>query len=368
MTISLMLFLLFFITAIQATIPYLLKKTIAFGVTIPQNKIDIPILATYKKFYLVVIGGLGTFLTIGFSIWAMINHRTEEKMMIYGLALQFTVLLFSMALYFVLHAKLTHLKQKEKWGQDLKEVRTVDIAIRAADEMLPSFIYLVPCLIPIGLIIYTIIQYPLLPDLIPTHWGIDGKPDAFTNKTVFSAISLPLILLVLQGMMLAINEFTKKSGIKINAVNKKRSRAQQLLFRKYTSWFLFITTLLSTILLSFLQLTIIHDHLGNATLRLTIPFGFLFILLLLTITYAVKVGQSGARLKINVTDEEMEGITNYDDDTFWKAGLFYVNKDDPSVFVEKRFGIGWTLNYGNPFGYLILFIPLVIIIVITLFL
>jgi uncharacterized membrane protein len=48
-------------------------------------------------------------------------------------------------------------------------------------------------------------------------------------------------------------------------------------------------------------------------------------------------------------------------DECWKLGLFYVNRNDPALFVEKRFGIGWTVNFGNPralyfFGGLLLFI------------
>lgn len=30
----------------------------------------------------------------------------------------------------------------------------------------------------------------------------------------------------------------------------------------------------------------------------------------------------------------------------WK-GLFYSNSDDPALFVPKRHGIGYTLNFGN---------------------
>ena len=27
--------------------------------------------------------------------------------------------------------------------------------------------------------------------------------------------------------------------------------------------------------------------------------------------------------------------------------MFYVNKEDPSILVEHRFGLGYTLNFGN---------------------
>jgi uncharacterized membrane protein len=36
-----------------------------------------------------------------------------------------------------------------------------------------------------------------------------------------------------------------------------------------------------------------------------------------------------------------------DDDRYWKAGFFYINRNDPSVFVPKRFGVGWTVNLGS---------------------
>lgn len=41
-------------------------------------------------------------------------------------------------------------------------------------------------------------------------------------------------------------------------------------------------------------------------------------------------------------------------DTCWKLGIFYVNPADPSVFVAKRFGIGYTVNFGNRWTWAIL--------------
>ncbi len=46
--------------------------------------------------------------------------------------------------------------------------------------------------------------------------------------------------------------------------------------------------------------------------------------------------------------------TDRDDDRFWKAGLLYVNRDDPAVMVGSRFGAGWTFNVGNPTAWLII--------------
>jgi uncharacterized membrane protein len=39
-----------------------------------------------------------------------------------------------------------------------------------------------------------------------------------------------------------------------------------------------------------------------------------------------------------------------DDDRYRYAGLFYNNPDDPAVFVPRRIGFGWSVNFGHPLG------------------
>jgi len=34
-------------------------------------------------------------------------------------------------------------------------------------------------------------------------------------------------------------------------------------------------------------------------------------------------------------------------DECWKLGMFYFNPADPAIFVEQRFGIGYTVNFAN---------------------
>ena len=44
-------------------------------------------------------------------------------------------------------------------------------------------------------------------------------------------------------------------------------------------------------------------------------------------------------------------------------GIIYWNPDDKRIFVKKRWGIGWTINFGNPVGVLVL---VAIVVVVTL--
>ncbi|MEE4330124.1 MAG: DUF5808 domain-containing protein [Wenzhouxiangella sp.] len=41
-------------------------------------------------------------------------------------------------------------------------------------------------------------------------------------------------------------------------------------------------------------------------------------------------------------------------DGAWKLGMIYFNPDDPALWLEKRFGVGYTLNFGRPMAWVIL--------------
>lgn len=41
-------------------------------------------------------------------------------------------------------------------------------------------------------------------------------------------------------------------------------------------------------------------------------------------------------------------------DEEWKGGVFYSNPRDRALLVPKRFGIGYTLNFGNPWAWALL--------------
>jgi len=42
------------------------------------------------------------------------------------------------------------------------------------------------------------------------------------------------------------------------------------------------------------------------------------------------------------------------DKKYWKLGFFYVNKEDKSLFVPKRFGLGTTFNLAHPISFVII--------------
>jgi uncharacterized membrane protein len=157
-------------------------------------------------------------------------------------------------------------------------------------------------------------------------------------------------------MMLFFNRALKQSGAKIRIRDKKRSKEQQLAFRKYSSWLLFIVTISMTVLMSYLQISIIEPTVMSLDVTMAFTIGFLVIILGSVLYYTIKVGQSGTMIpvKVDYQDGKNDEYIDVDDDRYWKLGLFYFNKDDPSIMVEKRFGIGWTINMGHIMSWVLL--------------
>ncbi|WP_300386247.1 DUF5808 domain-containing protein, partial [Clostridium sp.] len=56
----------------------------------------------------------------------------------------------------------------------------------------------------------------------------------------------------------------------------------------------------------------------------------------------IAIGQGGR----NLSKEENDNLYKNDDQK-WILGMFYFNKNDPAFMIEKRVGVGYTLNFAN---------------------
>ena len=80
--------------------------------------------------------------------------------------------------------------------------------------------------------------------------------------------------------------------------------------------------------------------------------GLLFLLILVVLLASIIIlfwHPQRSRTSTSIsTDRERTPFVFRDDERYWYAGYFYNNPDDPALFVPKRYGLGWTLNFGHP--------------------
>ena len=56
----------------------------------------------------------------------------------------------------------------------------------------------------------------------------------------------------------------------------------------------------------------------------------------------------------------------HNDPDNWKLGLFYFNPKDKRIFPPKKFaGLGWTINFANPYSVFAFLLLLLLVIVVT---
>jgi uncharacterized membrane protein len=139
----------------------------------------------------------------------------------------------------------------------------------------------------------------------------------------------------------------------------------QLRFRAAMTRFLSGVAILTTAMMMLLSVGAVRVSVGQAAALPSLALWPMMGLLLLyaiggVVCLMVHYGQGGARLEREAAQAPLtDGLA---DNSRWVLGVFYVNRDDPSVFVEKRFGLGYTINFGNPraVGLLVLFFTAVL--------
>lgn len=336
--------ILIFIMGIM--MPNLTRKNIIFGVLIPQDKIESEEINGFKRNYLnkyVLCCGLYLLL------YAFVIVIYPKQFLIVGGV--FVYIFISSAIYFLTFKKLKDLKSRNKWTDGKKEVVYLETSFRSSskENMLVSPLWFV---IPIVIIILNIIciyrQYDVLPMRIATHWGANGEVNGWIKKSYLSLMSMPLIQLFVIGVMFVAYKSIGWSKQQISVADPELSKEQNRLFRrKWSGAMVFITIMISLLFtLTNLKIIGLFNISSNSMLGLSMVISP--IIIIIVIVLAIRTGQGGSRIRIK---RETTSVNNYierDNDSMWKLGMFYYNPKDPSIFVEKRFGIGFTINFGNP--------------------
>lgn len=106
---------------------------------------------------------------------------------------------------------------------------------------------------------------------------------------------------------------------------------------------------------------------GETSMHVSVPALLVICGMLIAIILVLIWHPQRSQTKVRVrADRRPTPVIFRDDDRYWYGGLFYNNPDDPAILVPKRYGLGWTLNFGHPQSKLlltgILLLPLVMLI------
>lgn len=339
---------------------------IIFGVRVPKeyekDEEIIKLEKEYKKNYLIFI--LPLIIIINLLVFI------SSRIWVYFILI-FSLIVITNIPIFIYWKKTMKLKEEKGWKNLGKNVVLVDTSIRKPkvredDVVIKTRHFLVLLIIPVITVIATLIAYKNVPNPFPIHYNAEGLADGFVNKEGFKGffylVLFPVLIQVGMIVFLAtLNKFAINSKVEINSGTLEEIKNQRKVFKRVNSILLFIIALEISLMFAFVQFCTIYSWNINLVNIIGLPIILITVIIFLIISY--KIGQGGKNLKFSKEKEEIYR----DDDKNWILGNFYYNKNDPSIFVEKRIGVGWDINLGNPIGALLMIVPFVLIIFLIIY-
>ncbi|CAI6082992.1 DUF1648 domain-containing protein [Cohnella sp. JJ-181] len=251
------------------------------------------------------------------------------------------------------------LKQAGNWNAEKPSKIVIDLLFRQRQRLVGNGWFLVHLAIVAAGVLSAVLHWDAIPDPVPTHFGISGEADDYSSKGFGSVFALNFVQLAMVAVFLLVNLSIRQARQQLDPARPEASRENQLRFRKANSVFVYAISLFVVVMLGLGQSVTLYGWpatrlspamLGLPALLIVAVFGFVW--------YVARQG---------LDDTAGSGARIQEDEVWRGGGWFYYNKADPSLMVEKRYGIGWTINFAHPLGIAIfagmLLVPIAIVIV-----
>ncbi|WP_301244813.1 DUF1648 domain-containing protein [Paenibacillus vandeheii] len=238
----------------------------------------------------------------------------------------------------------------------------IDTTFRQNKLTYSNYWFLIHIAIIVAIAIISIVNYEALPNIIPIKYDLQGNVTSSVPKTYLSVLAINLVQLGIIALMMLVNWSIKTSKQQLTTSDPAQFAAKNIQFRRKWSLFTIITGLLLTILFAFIQ---INMFVPNLVLLTAISFIFPVVIVLGAVMLSLTGRQGGGEIRSHQKDRERSKEQPVNDDDYWKLGFIYFNANDPSFTVEKRYGIGWTINFARPLSW-VLFLVLIAIVVISI--
>lgn len=352
-----------FITAIT---PLITRKIEAFGVTVQEGTKEQPFLKGLIKRYIWLCSALGLILMVTMLL-LLLNVSGEPQVVSVVLTHYMGYLLISFIIYYVNHRKVKEWKQQQAWNHELMNSHKVMVQTAFhSRKTTVSMLWFIPHLVLVGItVLVSVINYDKFPELIPVQYDLSGEVTRTVEKSMSSVMWLSWLAAAVTIVFIFSTYMIGKAKQLVESRDPEGSLERNIRFRYSWSVYMVVVGFLTAALMCIIQLSPIYDVLNSSVGSIII--GFVVIVLIGSIALSLFTGQGGSRIKLKA-DNQKQAEPVADHDKYWKAGIFYFNPKDPSLFVEKRFGIGWTLNLGNPLGWLIFIGILAIVLIPSFFL
>lgn len=341
-----------------AFMPYLTRETVSFGISISEeNYRSVPVRRLRKLYASIslILYSLLYILCLTAIYSSGLEGDLEENIwvVIYIIA----TILLSTGLFLFFHFKMKKLKDQFTGAGKTKSIMTVDTKYRQNKLSVSNLWFLLHAALIAVSATLVLANYDRIPEQVALKFDFQGNIVESAAKSYWTVLSPNLMQILMLLMFVFINWSIQNSKQQTYAGDPERSIRQSSIFRHRWSHFSLLSSFMIISLFSFVQLNMVEPEHSNLVLFVSLLIPVFVVLFAIVLSFFT--GQGGSRIKRPETGSSVPPV---EDDHLWKLGMFYYNPSDPSIFVEKRSGIGWTINHAHPAGLSILGIILVFVI------
>jgi uncharacterized membrane protein len=347
--------------ALLCVMPAITKPTIQFGVRVPAGHVGADVIRGQRRAYYWRTAAIGACCTAaalllrGAGSWWL-----PRIILVLEVAADIGCLLLA-------RKKITAVKHAEHWFAGLRQTVVADTSWRADPPRFPRR-WLLPALAVVAAtVVIGVVRYPGLPGRLGA--GLASGSGRAVPKSLVSAFAVVAGQLYVTALWTGLLLLVYRARPDIEAADPAGSASRYRRFLAMVSRAMLALVALAdlSLMLAALQKWQVYRLSGAASVLPLLPF---VLGLLIGAAVVLRTGQAGFRLPAGAgSGDRRRGAsralgapraasealgTDRDDDRFWKAGLLYVNRDDPALLVGARFGPSWTLNLANPAAWLLI--------------
>ena len=212
------------------------------------------------------------------------------------------------------------------------------------DSAVGAVLALAPIALLLGLAWYAGAHLDRIPERFPMHFGFQG-PDRWVDRSPRAVYGLLLSSALLCAIMILTRYGMLYRSRRVAAPGAPAEAETS--FRRVVLWLLIVV---EYYMVAVPWVILFSIDQGIEVLKIG-----MMVLAAFAVVVLIRMGQGGARLAPGGPAGDRTP------DSCWKWGMFYINPRDPALFVEKRFGIGYTINLGNRWSWILgifLLVPL----------
>ncbi|WP_091021023.1 MULTISPECIES: DUF1648 domain-containing protein [Paenibacillus] len=343
---------------LMVSMPYLTRETISFGVTVSAVQFHSEPLRQMRKSYAKISATFHTILFIVCIICLIYGdeHSKQQSWIIvtYSLAMVVISLVININYHFKMKSLLPMLPIALE-----PSIMAVDTGFGKRNISLSSKWFLIHVFIIVVGIVTVLLNYDLIPDQIPIHYNSSWNVDGYAAKS-YGSVFMPTIMQVFLILVFIFENWSiRRVKQQVQPTDPNLSIRQDVTFCRTWSGFMITASFLIVILLSVVQLNMIS--LLNINFAIPIVLIIIAFIILYALALSFWAGQGGSRLEQSADHSNFRPVH---DDEKWLLGMIYFNRKDPNLIVEKRFGVGWGLNFGHPVCWLI-FLGIIVLLVVV---